>query len=51
MASTLTAMISKVDLANDDTDGSNSRIEVILPEAGNYGVVVSSFAGGETLLH
>jgi hypothetical protein len=48
MASTLTAMISKVDLANDDTDGSNSPIEVILPEAGNYEVVVSSFAGGET---
>ncbi|PCI73832.1 MAG: hypothetical protein COB20_15775 [SAR86 cluster bacterium] len=35
-------------LANDDTDGSNSRIEVILSEAGNYEVVVSSFAGGET---
>jgi hypothetical protein len=35
-------------LANDDTDGSNSRIDVILPEAGNYEVVVSSFAGGET---
>ncbi|MDA0280770.1 MAG: pre-peptidase C-terminal domain-containing protein [Proteobacteria bacterium] len=35
-------------LTNDDTDGSNSRIEVTLPEAGNYEVVVSSFAGGET---
>ena len=35
-------------LVNDDTDGSNSRIEVTLPEAGNYEVVVSSFAGGET---
>lgn len=35
-------------LINDDTDGSNSRIEATLPEAGNYEVVVSSFAGGET---
>ena len=35
-------------LANDDTDGSNSRIEAILPEAGNYEVLVSSFTGGET---
>ena len=35
-------------LTNDDTDGSNSRIEVTLPEAGNYEVVVSSFAGGKT---
>ncbi|MBL4582149.1 MAG: pre-peptidase C-terminal domain-containing protein [Gammaproteobacteria bacterium] len=35
-------------LTNDDADGSNSRIEVILSEAGNYEVVVSSFAGGET---
>ena len=36
------------ELANDDTEGSNSRIEVTLSEAGSYEVVVSSFAGGET---
>ena len=36
------------ELTNDDTDGSNSRIEATLPEAGSYEVVVSSFAGGET---
>lgn len=35
-------------LTNDDTDDSNSRIEAILPEAGIYEVVVSSFTGGET---
>jgi len=35
-------------LVNDDTEGSNSRLETILPEAGSYEVVVTSFAGGET---
>lgn len=35
-------------LINDDTDGSDSRIEALLTEAGSYEVIVSSFAGGET---
>lgn len=35
-------------LINDDNDGSNSRLELTLSEAGSYEVVVSSFAGGET---
>ncbi len=35
-------------LVNDDSEGTNSRIEAILPEAGSYEVVISSYAGGET---
>lgn len=35
-------------LANDDTNGTNSSIELVLPEAGSYEVVVTSFASAET---
>jgi hypothetical protein len=33
---------------NDDSDGTNSRLDVTLPAGGAYSVVVTSFLGGET---
>ncbi|MGE0158002.1 MAG: caspase family protein [Gemmatimonadales bacterium] len=34
--------------SNDDSDGTNSRVEVTLPSTGAYTVVATSYGGGET---